>query len=50
MKLEKQDMDRIVVVVAARYFSQQGWKWIDLNTNASVIFEAVNDIKDQYDA
>ncbi len=26
MKLEKQDMDKIVAVAAARYFTQQGWK------------------------
>ncbi|WP_406661316.1 hypothetical protein V7O66_02005 [Methanolobus sp. ZRKC3] len=49
MRLEKQDMDKIVAVVAARYFTQQNWKWLDLNSNESVIFEAMDDISDQYD-
>ncbi len=50
MKLEKQDMDKIVAVAAARYFTQQGWKWIDLNSNMSAIFDALDDINDQYAA
>jgi hypothetical protein len=43
-------MDKIVAVAAARYFTQQGWKWIDLNSNASAIFDTLNDIRDQYDS
>lgn len=49
MKLEKQDMDKIVVIVAARYFSQQGWKWVDVRNDASVISKAYDELKEQYD-
>jgi hypothetical protein len=37
MKLDQKDKDRIVSIVASRYFSEQGWKWIDLNTDISKI-------------
>lgn len=50
MELEKQDMDKIVAVVAARYFAQQEWKWVDLRNDVSVIRKAYDDLKEQYDA
>ncbi|WP_342304784.1 hypothetical protein [Methanolobus sp. ZRKC5] len=50
MKLEQKDKDGIVAIVASRYFSEQGWKWIDLNTEASKIHKAYDDLMDQYAA
>jgi flavoprotein len=49
MKLEKQDMDKVVVIVAARYFSQQGWKWVDVRNETSAIYKAYDELKEQYD-
>ncbi len=50
MKLEQKDKDGIVSIVASRYFSEQGWKWIDLNTEVSKIHKAYDDLRDQYAA
>jgi hypothetical protein len=50
MKLEQNDKDRIVSIVASRYFAEQGWKWIDLNTEVSKIHKAYDDLRDQYAA
>ncbi|MEZ5335204.1 MAG: hypothetical protein R2741_08205 [Methanolobus sp.] len=50
MDLEQNDKDRIVSIVASRYFSEQGWKWIDLNTEVSKIHKAHEDLRDQYAA
>ncbi|TGC08743.1 hypothetical protein [Methanolobus halotolerans] len=50
MELEKQDMEKIVAIVAARYFTEQGWKWVDLRDDVSVIHKAYEDLKEQYDA
>jgi hypothetical protein len=49
MKLEKQDIDKIVVIVAARHFSQQGWKWVDIRNNTSAISRSYDELKEQYD-
>lgn len=49
MKLEKQDMDKIVVIVASRYFSQQGWKWVDIRCDTTAISKARDELKEQYD-
>ncbi len=50
MELDKKDKDRIVSIVASRYFSDQGWKWIDLNADISKIHKAYDELKDQYAA
>ena len=50
MRLDNKDKDRIVSIVASRYFSEQGWKWIDLNTDVSKVHKAYDDLKDQYAA
>ncbi|MDW7733404.1 MAG: hypothetical protein SCH66_13385 [Methanolobus sp.] len=50
MELEKQDMEKIVAIVASRYFTQQGWKWVDIRSDVSVIRKAYDDLKEQYDA
>ena len=50
MKLEQNDKDRIVSIVASRYFAEQGWKWIDLNVEVSKIHKAYDDLRDQYAA
>ncbi|TQD23557.1 hypothetical protein [Methanolobus vulcani] len=50
MKLDQKDKDRIVSIVASRYFSEQGWKWIDLNADISKIHKAHDDLRDQYAA
>ncbi|WP_406657605.1 hypothetical protein V7O62_03355 [Methanolobus sp. ZRKC2] len=49
VELEKQDMDKIVAIVAARYFAEQGWKWVDLRNDVSAIRKAHDDLKEQYD-
>lgn len=49
MKLEKSDMDKLVAIVAARYFSQQGWKWVDIRSNTNAINKAYTELKEQYD-
>ncbi|WP_292468237.1 hypothetical protein [Methanolobus sp.] len=38
----------MVSIVASRYFSEQGWKWIDLNSDISKIYKAREDLRDQY--
>ncbi|MDY0387592.1 MAG: hypothetical protein RBT65_10795 [Methanolobus sp.] len=48
MKFEQKDKDGIVSIVASRYFSEQGWKWIDLNNDVSKIYKAYDELKDQY--
>lgn len=50
MKLDQNDKDRIVSIVASRYFSEQGWKWVDLNSEVSKIHKAYEDLKEQYAA
>lgn len=50
MKLEQNDKDKVVSIVASRYFSEQGWKWVDLNSEISKIHNAYDDLKDQYAA
>lgn len=50
MKLEQKDKAGIVSIVASRYFSEQGWKWIDLNAEVSKIHKAYDDLRDQYAA
>lgn len=50
MNLEQKDKDRIVSIVASRYFSEQGWKWIDLNSEVSRIHKAYEELRDQYAA
>jgi hypothetical protein len=50
MKLEPKDKDRIVSIVASRYFSDQGWRWIDLNNEVSKIHKAYDELRDQYAA
>ncbi|MBN2110229.1 MAG: hypothetical protein JW705_03970 [Methanosarcinaceae archaeon] len=50
MELEKQDMEKIIAIVAARYFTQQGWKWVDLREDISALRKAYDELKEQYDA
>ncbi|MDG6243736.1 MAG: hypothetical protein QCH31_04990 [Methanolobus sp.] len=50
MKLEPKDKDKIVSIVASRYFSDQGWRCIDLNNEFSRILRAYDELRDQYDA
>ena len=48
MKLEREDKEAIVEIVAARYFSKQEWKWISLRTDIDKILKAYEDLRDQY--
>jgi hypothetical protein len=48
MKLQQEDKDDVVAIVAARYFSEQKWKWINLKRDLQKIYKAFDEIKDQY--
>ncbi|MBP1909127.1 hypothetical protein [Methanolobus bombayensis] len=50
MKLDLKDKEKVVAIVASRYFSEQGWKWIDLKSDFSKIHKAYDDLRDQYAA
>lgn len=48
MILKQQDKDDIVAIVAARYFSENNWKWLNLRKDLPLFFKAFEEIKEQY--
>lgn len=48
MKLEHEDKEAIVEIAAARYFSGQNWKWVNIRTDIDKIFKAYEDLREQY--
>jgi len=48
MKLEQEDKEAIIEIVAARYFSKQNWRWISLKRDIARIFKAYDELNQQY--
>ena len=48
VKLEQEDRDAIITIVAARYFSDQKWKWVNLRRDKDKIIEAYEELNQQY--
>jgi hypothetical protein len=48
MKLEYEDKQAIFEIVAARYFTTQKWKWVNLRTEINKIFKAYDEMNEQY--
>lgn len=48
MKLDSQDKTAIAQLLAGKYFSDKNWKWINLKKDVSRIFNACDEINDQY--
>ncbi|NPE27937.1 hypothetical protein HNV12_21950 [Methanococcoides sp. SA1] len=50
MKLQNYDKELIVEIMAASYFAQQGWKWINLKRDADKLYKIYDELVDQYNA
>ncbi len=50
MKLEISDKKTIANVMAARYFSEEGWKWLNLKDDAGKLYGAFEELEDQYES
>lgn len=50
MKLQNYDKELIVEIMAASYFAQQGWKWINLKRDAGKLYKIYDELVDQYNA
>ncbi len=48
MKLEKSDKEAIADVLAVRYFSEKGWKWLNLRFDVGKLYRAFEELEDQY--
>lgn len=48
MKIEPEDKHAIFEIVAARYFSKQNWKWLNLKKDVNKIFKAYDELNEQY--
>lgn len=48
MKLDGQDKKAIVQILAEKYFTDMNWKWINLKRDVDRIFNAFDEIGDQY--
>ncbi len=48
MILQQEDKDAIVAIVAARHFSEQKWKWINLKKDLQKVFKSFEEIREQY--
>ncbi|ADI74401.1 conserved hypothetical protein [Methanohalobium evestigatum Z-7303] len=50
VKLEQTDKESIMKIVAARYFTNQNWKWINLKSEINKIYKAYDELNEQYNA
>ncbi|WP_269849131.1 hypothetical protein [Methanosarcina horonobensis] len=48
MKLENEDKQSIFEIVAARYFTTQNWKWVNLKKDSNKITKAFDELNEQY--
>lgn len=48
MKLEDEDKQAIFEIVAARYFTTQSWKWVNLRKDTNKILKAFDELNEQY--
>lgn len=48
MKIEPEDKQAIFEIVAARYFTTQNWKWLNLRKDVNKIFKAYDELNEQY--
>jgi hypothetical protein len=48
MKLEIEDKQAIFEIVAARYFTTQNWKWVNLRKDINKIVKAYEELNEQY--
>src|SRR5674536_130556 len=48
MRLENEDKQAIFEVAAARYFTTQNWKWVNLRKDVSKILKAYDELNEQY--
>ena len=48
MRLENDDKQAIFEIVAARYFTMQSWKWVNLRKDANKILKAYDELNEQY--
>ncbi|RQD80492.1 hypothetical protein D5R95_08750 [Methanosalsum natronophilum] len=48
MRLEQEDKEAIINIVAARYFSCQDWTWINLKNDIEKIYSAYEELNQQY--
>jgi len=50
MQLYSEDKEAIFEIVAARYFTEQQWKWINLKKGCDKIFRASEELEEKYAA
>lgn len=48
MKLENEDKQLIFEIVAARYFTTQNWKWVNLRIDLNKILKSYEELNEQY--
>jgi hypothetical protein len=48
MRLENDDKQAIFEIVAARYFTMQNWKWVNLRKDINKILKAYDELNEQY--
>ncbi|AKB73895.1 hypothetical protein MSLAZ_0634 [Methanosarcina lacustris Z-7289] len=48
MKLENEDKQLIFEIVAARYFTTQNWKWVNLRKDLNKILKSYEELNEQY--
>ncbi|MDD3041847.1 MAG: hypothetical protein PHW56_02715 [Methanosarcinaceae archaeon] len=48
MQLNSEDKEAIFEIVAARYFTEQQWKWINLKKETEKIFRTYEELEEQY--
>jgi len=48
MRLEDEDKQAIFEIVAARYFTTQSWKWVNLRKDINKILKAFDELNEQY--
>lgn len=48
MKIEPEDKQAIVEIVAGRYFTTQNWKWLNLRKDLNKILKAYDELNEQY--
>jgi len=48
MKLENEDKQAIFEIAAARYFTTQNWKWVNLRKDINKILKTFDELNEQY--
>ncbi len=48
MRLENEDKEAIFEIAAARYFTTQNWKWVNLKKDFNRIIKAFEELNEQY--